>query len=123
MLGRRGAGEPDPADTYADLRELALTRTSALVSAEGTAHPGVLGAVVDIASGDGGVSVVALSDGTTSMYTSTGGGIIGAGTHPAVAAATNALLGQLEAMLAMFPVDDRTDLPRPDMVQVTVLTP
>ncbi len=68
-------------------------------------------------------SVVALADGTTSMYTSTGGGTIGAGAHEAVASKTHALLSALQRSIDMFPLDDRVDLPPVDLVQFTLITP
>jgi hypothetical protein len=83
----------------------------------------VLGTVIDIPSTGGMASVVAMADGTTSMYTSTGGGTIGAGGREAVACKTHALLTTLEHFLEMFPADDRVDLPPADLVQITVMTP
>jgi hypothetical protein len=57
------------------------------------------------------------------MYTSTGGGTIGAGTHAAVSRATHRLLAALHDILTMFPADERVDLPQAGMVQITVVTP
>ena len=86
-------------------------------------HPDVLGAVIDIPGEGGMASVVAMADGTTSMYTTTGGGAIGAGSHEAVARATGALLTILQGLIEMFPADERVDLPQGDLVQVTLVTP
>jgi hypothetical protein len=79
--------------------------------------------VIDVPSGGGTASVVALADGMTSLYTSTGGGTIGAGTHEAVAAKTHALLATLQRLIEMFPADDRVDLPAADLVQINLITP
>jgi hypothetical protein len=68
-------------------------------------------------------SVVALADGTTSMYMSPGGGTIGAGAHDEVAGKTHALLGALQRSINMFPSDDRVDFPPSDLVQITLITP
>jgi hypothetical protein len=46
------------------------------------AHPDISGVVVDVPAQGGFATVVGLTDDTTSMYTSTGGGTIGAGKHP-----------------------------------------
>jgi hypothetical protein len=81
-----------------------------------------LGVVVDIPSEGGFVTLVALADGTTSMYTSTGGGVVGAGAQEAVASANAELLRIIDSHSQLFPADDRTDLPGPELVQVTLLT-
>jgi len=86
-------------------------------------HAQVLGAVIDIPRAGEMASFVALADGTTSMYTSTGGGTIGAGAHESVAAKSHALLTTLQQRIEMFPVDDRVDLPPVDLVQITLITP
>lgn len=124
MFRRRANPSSKPPErVYVELRLGALGVTEAVVGTAPPEHPNVLGAVVDI-PGEGGVaSVVALADGTTSMYTSTGGGTIGAGAHDAVARATHALLARLEDSIDLFPVDERVDLPAADMVQITLITP
>jgi hypothetical protein len=108
---------------YIELRSAALEVTGAILGSTPPEHPDVLGAVIDIPGEGGMASVVALGDGTTSMYTSTGGGTIGAGAHEAVATATHALLAKLQSLIEMFPPDDRMDLPTADLVQITVMTP
>jgi hypothetical protein len=91
---------------YADLRAQALdaTRSGRLPS---TLRSGALGVVVDIPASGGFVTIVALADNTTSMYTSTGGGTIGAGAHQAVATATQQLLVVVDAHRSSF--DDHVD--------------
>lgn len=96
--------------------------TEAVIGNPPPEHPNVLGVVVDIPSEGGMASVVAMADGTTSMYTSSGGGTIGAGTHDAVLNATHALLAELEGLIEMFPADERVDLPQADLVQITLIT-
>ena len=121
MFRRRSAqGSDSPPDVYDGLRTAALEVTEAMVGTTPPGHPDVvLGVVVDIPSEGGVASVVAMADGTTSMYTSTGGGTIGAGSHQSVAAATHALLTTLQRLLEMFPPDDRVDLPPADLVHIT----
>ena len=77
-----------PGEVYDTLRTRALEVEEATLGRAPVEHPQVLGTVIDIPSEGGIASVVALADGTTSMYTSTGGGTIGAGTHEAVATRT-----------------------------------
>lgn len=120
---RAGSGPPPPEQVYEQLRTAALAVDESLVGPPPLAHPDVLGAVIDIPREGGMASVVAMADGTTSMYTSTGGGTIGAGAHVSVAGATRTLLATLQGHLEMLPPDERTDLPPADLVQVTVVTP
>lgn len=120
---RANPGSQPPEQVYEGLRIGALGVTEAMVGKAPPEHPNVLGAVVDIPREGGVASVVALADGTMSMYTSTGAGTIGAGTHEAVARATRALLAKLEDSIDLFPVDERVDLPAADMVQITLVTP
>lgn len=81
----------------------------------------VLGVVVDIPADGGFVTVVALADGTTSMYTSVGGGTIGAGGHENVAAATSELITIAERALAEFTLAGSTGFPDPGFTRIHVL--
>ena len=88
-----------------------------------SAHPDVQGVVIDIPRGGATATIVALADGTTSMCTSTGGGVIGGGGHEAVARATTELLVAIQANLVLFPRDGDRSLPPDGFVRYTVLTP
>jgi hypothetical protein len=123
VLRRRHRRPPDgPESTYLDLRDQALDAGPSL-PAPPREHRNVLGAVVDVPMERGSATIVALTDGTTSMYTSTGGGIIGAGMREPVAEATHALLATIEPRLGSFaPSADRT-LPDAATVRFHVLTP
>jgi hypothetical protein len=117
VFRRRTPPEKQPSgDAYDGLRTMALGITEAEVGKPPPEHAQVLGAVIDVPSAGGIASVVAMADGTTSMYTSTSGGIIGAGAHEAVVAKSHALLAALQGRIEMFPVDDRVD-------QITLITP
>ena len=61
------------------------------LSSESFGHP-VWGLVMETGFSDGSFSLIALADGTTSLYFSNGGGIIGGGEHEAVREATGHLL-------------------------------
>lgn len=102
---------------------MALEVTEDKVGAADTRHPDVLGVVVDIPRDGSSASLVALADGTTSLYTRPGGGIIGAGGHASVREAQSRLLTMLQGQFEMFPPDERTNLPSVDYVQITVITP
>lgn len=128
MFGRHkrsddgAAAGPEP--VYDGLRAQALGAVESGLAAPSPDHPGVSGVVIDVPGGGGGFATfVALTDDTTSMYTSTGGGTIGAGAHAPVAAAAHRVLREVQAILEQFPAATGLALPSPGLVQVTVLTP
>ena len=86
-------------------------------------RPTVSGVVVDIPDAGGAATVAALADGTTSMYTSTGGGVIGAGEHPAVAEATAALIHTADDLAAQFLGPAEEGVPEQGVVRFHLLTP
>jgi hypothetical protein len=59
--------------------------------------PRVWGVLMEMGFPDGAATIVSLADGTTSLYTSEGGGVIGGGEHAPVAAASSRLLAEAEA--------------------------
>jgi hypothetical protein len=67
-------------------------------------------------------TLVALADGTTSLYLSTGGGIIGGGAHAQVAAATGSFLTAVEDHLGLLSPDEDSDVPGAGHVIVRALT-
>jgi hypothetical protein len=62
------------------------------------------------------------ADGTTSLYLSTGGGIIGGGFHQVVATATRSFLAELEDHLPMLWLDPDAALPATGQVIIRALT-
>lgn len=82
------------------------------------------GVVVDMALDNGVATVVSLVDGTTSLYTSTGGGVVGGGSIEAIGLASEALVYAAERDVETIPLasgDDRS-VPRPGRVRFWVLT-
>jgi hypothetical protein len=77
----------------------------------------VWAALMEQADDAGIASFVMIADGTTSMYTSTGGGIIGAGFYQEVARATLAFLDAAEAHLELLQPVDVLPLPRTGAVR------
>ena len=72
---------------FTDLRSMALTvDLGSLQTPAGDSWGGAGVAMMEIGMDGAVASIVALADGTVSMYTSTGGGVIGAGEHAAVRA-------------------------------------
>lgn len=82
----------------------------------------VWGALVEMGMEGGSATVVSLADGTTSMYTSGGGGIIGAGRHQQVADASRAFLSFVQDNLDLFPPAAETPVPAAGSVSFVVLT-
>jgi len=126
---RRPKGTHDPslgddgAGIYLTLRSQALNLDPASIGLSPTADlPRVVGVVMDMTYPNGGATLVAIADNTTSLYTSTGGGTIGGGDHASVAAVNRQLLTTSEAELDRFRAADRVELPRVGGVRITVLT-
>ena len=120
MFGRgkkKGQPSPPPEDMYHGLRGNVLAYTGS-----GNAAEPVLAVVVETGEADYLSAIVAVDDGTASLYTSKGFGIIGAGEHEYVREA-NAYLRETAAqhlhLLAGDP-DDRT--PEPGRVIIRILT-
>jgi len=112
------------AEVYEGLREILLTRPPAELGIE-PREPltTVWGALVEIGvAGGGSATIVSLADGTTSMYTSGGGGVIGAGQHKGPADASRRFLAALQAHLDVLPSADACPLPPGDSVAFVVLT-
>jgi hypothetical protein len=124
---RRGSerGDPSSGQTYHDLRAMALSAVDrGVLPVPPAEHPDVWGVVIDIPRSGGTATLVALTDNTTSLYTSTGGGTIGAGEHGAVAQASHRLLASVQRHLDAFTgTDDDGALPVEGSVRFHVLCP
>lgn len=83
---------------------------------------GVWGVVYELGLPAATVTVIALADGTTSLYTTGGFGIIGGGAHPAVVVANRKLREAAAEQLGAFRPDVGTAPPGPDDVRVRALT-
>jgi len=87
-----------------------------------TTHPWLWGVVMETGYSNGIATLVALADGTTNLYLSAGGGSsVAAGTRPAVAAATHALLSTAEASIGNFALDDTDHVPKVGYVRLRLL--
>ncbi len=120
-------GAPTPPTSgpqmYDDLRRRALGAVATDLPAPRADHPRVSGVVVDVPARGGFATVVSMTDDSTSLYTSVGGGTIGAGGHEAVAAATHSLLAAVDAHLEHFAATDDISQPSSGHVRIFVLTP
>jgi hypothetical protein len=115
--------KPDPADVIRGLREQALTLDPATLKLTPTpGRPHVWGVLMETGYEQAAASLVAFADGTTSLYLSNGGGVIGAGEHAAVRQASEGLLSAAESHVGRFaPVPD-TALPPPGRVRFVIRT-
>jgi len=119
MSGRRVDG---PA-LYQKLRTRILSLDPSSVKLFPTAElPHVYGVVMDLVFPNGPATFVVMADGTTSLYRSAGGSIIGGGFHQSVVQAGRTLLAVAEARLTEFEERDDLDLPAAANVRITLLT-
>jgi hypothetical protein len=107
---------PPPVELFVDLRRKAL----AYSGKQGSVTHGL---IADIAYDEGVVTIVCLDDDTTSMYTSHGGGIIGAGEHEAVQSVTRRVVELAALQAEQLPRSTSDDLPPPGTVQFFILAP
>jgi len=104
-------------DVYGGLRQQVFDLDPAAIGLEPTAQlPRVWAAMMDLALTAGTATLLSVADGTTSLYTSAGGGVIGGGAHAEVVAATTAFLGVVDAHLDHIPATADTSLPVPGRV-------
>ena len=88
---------PEPAQIYLQLRSRILSLDPAEVGlAPSTIAPHVWGVLMETGYEVGIATLVSLADGTTSLYYSTGGGMLGSADYTPVAEASKALVSQAE---------------------------
>ena len=105
------------------LRERALAITAAdLNLAPIEARPHVWAALMELGYRDAVASLAVFADGTSSLYISTGGGVIGAGEHKTVREAADRFLSVVETHVSEFERADDTPLPKPGRVRFYVRT-
>jgi len=107
-----GGGGTPRGEVYAGLRSMALTLDPASLDLpSGQPWSAALVAMMEIGTSSGTATFVAIADGTVSMYTSTGGGVIGAGEHAAVRAAADRF--RVAAAEARGQLESTTEFPGP----------
>ncbi|MBN2257774.1 MAG: hypothetical protein JW704_08110 [Anaerolineaceae bacterium] len=85
-------------------------------------HPNLWGVIMESAYPEAVVTLAALVDGTTSLYFSNGGGIIGSGSHPAVGGAAKQMIAVAETCLEYTPPVTECRLPQPEYIHFHLLT-
>jgi hypothetical protein len=122
--GQDGETAPHPIEAvFTKLRAMALHLDPAEIGLprEPSSTP-VWGAVMDTTYAGGTATLVCLRDGTTSLYTSTGGGTIGGGGHEQIAEAAAIFLTALEAQLDDLVETEDERLPPEGWVFLRALT-
>lgn len=122
------AGKERPAstadiETYNEMRGEALATTA---EQAGTSDRGdaVYGVVVDLGLDEGAAAtVVGMADGSASMHASTGGGVVGAGERPEVAAAARTLVAEADSQRAAFGPGWKDRALEDGEVRIIALTP
>ena len=122
-FGRR---EEPPADIYAGLRNRALSITPEELGLAPDAQAPIYGVVMETGFPDSVATFVCLGDGTVSLYTSRGGGVIGGGQHEGVRAACLEMFAfanrYAQEFLAAAPPAPTRPLPTPGKVRFYLLT-
>lgn len=115
---------PNPAAMAADMRSRALAVKLQDLGLTASSYPhAVWGVVMDTGLDRGGAySLVVLADGTTSLYFSTGGGIIGAGEHARVRQAAGAMLSEANRLRTETKPTESTPLPSSGQVAFYLLS-
>jgi hypothetical protein len=125
MIGRRRkpGGRASGPEVFQGLRTQALgVAASSLGLSAGTGRSRVFGVVMDTTYDAGTAALVVLADGTVSLYTSTGGGVIGGGAHEHVAAAARRCLQVAEDHLGEFAENGSDSLPAAGGTLITLRT-
>lgn len=93
ILGKLGgAGRDGPDSVFTGLRSMVLGLHAADLGIDDEHAPPIFGVVMETGHRHGSATLACLADGTVSLYTSAGGGVIGSGDHDSVRSASRKLL-------------------------------
>lgn len=119
---RKGAGD-SPHEIFLGLRgQLLEVDPAELELSPSQRLPRVWAVLMEMGLDTGTASLVAVADGTTSLYLSTGGGVIGGGGHQAVRRASEAFLDAAEAHLDRLQAIAEAPLPQTGAIRFHALT-
>ena len=114
---------PEPAQVYLQLRERILNLDPTEMDLHPSCNaPRVWGVLMETGYKVGSATFVALADGTTSLYYSTGGGMLGSGEFSPVAEASKSLVAQAEDHLQQVSLSYEFPLPEVGQVRFIFLT-
>lgn len=109
---------PEPAQVYLQLRQRVFSLTPEEVNIPPTHDPRQVWAVVmETGFEVGSATLVCLADGTTSLYYSTGGGMLGSSDYAPIAEAARLLVARAQELLTHM--DPTTGQPLPQVGQVS----
>ena len=111
------------ADVYVRLRQQLLQLTPDQLGDGTFADAPILALLMETGYPEAVATLVAVVDGSSSLYFSNGGGFIGAGSHPAVAEASRRWLETGEEFLSELSVIADPPLPAQGMTQFVAVTP
>ena len=120
---KQDAATPPVADVFSELREQALRLTPDQLGDAVPTEAGILALLMETAYREAVATLVAVADGTTSLYFSNGGGFVGAGTHPTVAEANRRWLEAGRTFLPELSAVTDPPLPGLGMTQFVAVTP
>ena len=110
--------KPDPAEVVRGLREQIFTVSPSEVHIDpGPGHQRVWAVVMETGSSQGVATLIAIADGTTSFYFSTGGGVIGAGQHPSVRKASEQLIALVDSQVNSLQITEEHPVPETGRVR------
>ncbi len=114
---------PEPSDASRSLRDAALSITAQDLGLESSStHPNVFGVLMETGFPEGAATLTVFAEGSTSLYFSNGGGVVGAGQHESVRETHGPLFREAEAHLPAFePVRD-AELPAAGRVRFYLRT-
>jgi hypothetical protein len=123
FLGRkRDTEQPPPAEVYAGLRQQVLRLTPDQLGTGVPADAPILALLMETGYPEAVATLVAVVDGTTSLYFSNGGGFIGAGTHAAVADASRRWLETGRELLPKLSAIEDPPPPTEGLTQFVAVT-
>jgi len=122
FFGRKRGNDKPQAEVYEGLRKQVLHLKQDQLG-DAFAEAPILALLMETGYPEAVATLVGVVDGTSSLYFSNGGGIIGAGTHAAVAAANSRWLATGTTLLPQLSVITDPPLPGRRMTQFVAVTP
>ncbi len=123
MTSDTSKSSPKNVSIYQTLRNKLLSLDPQEVDIHSTAeHPIVWGVLMETAYPEATVTLAALVDGTTSLYFSTGGGMLGSGNHPTVGSAARKITSIAELALEFTQPVKEYPTPKTGSVRFYLLT-
>lgn len=122
-MGVSDAEQQPPAPVYAGLRRQVLHLTPDQLGDGPFADAPILALLMETGYPEAVATLVAVVDGTSSLYFSNGGGLIGAGTHAPVAEANRRWLEKGQEFLPQLSAITDPPLPAEGLTQFVAVTP